>query len=53
MEQHLIPVTSRQAKWIDTIVVSAYKDGKWVFAAAHTGGDPAELAWIPESLTFD
>jgi len=41
------------ATWIDTIVVSAYKDGKWIFAAVHTGGDPADLAWIPESLAFD
>ena len=41
------------ATWMTTIVVSAIKDGKWVYASAHTMGDPAEVAWIPESLSFE
>jgi adenylate cyclase len=41
------------ATWMSTTVVSVIKDGKWVYASAHTMGDPAEVAWIPESLTFD
>lgn len=39
--------------WVNTIVVSAYKDDKWVYSVVNTVGDPSEIAWIAESLSFD
>jgi tetratricopeptide (TPR) repeat protein len=37
---------------ITTLLVSAYKDDKWVSLSAHPFGDPEEVSWIIESLTF-
>ena len=37
---------------LKTLVVSAHKDGKWVFLAAHPWQAPNEVAPIVESLTF-
>jgi hypothetical protein len=40
--------------WIKSIVVSTYKDGKCVFIGVHpTEGDTIDMAWIPESLSFE
>jgi TolB-like protein/class 3 adenylate cyclase/cytochrome c-type biogenesis protein CcmH/NrfG len=39
--------------WITTLVVSAYKEDKYVFLDIHTAGDPEEVAWIVESLRFE
>ena len=38
--------------WITTLLVSAYKEDKCVFLSTHPIGDPEEVAWIVESLTF-
>lgn len=38
---------------LNTIVVSAFKDGKWVFLTAQPIFDPAQVAPIVESLVFD
>jgi tetratricopeptide (TPR) repeat protein len=38
--------------WITTLLVSAYKEDKCVQLMAHPTGDPKEVAWIVESLTF-
>jgi len=35
-----------------TLVVSAFKDGKWVYLAIHPRGSPLQVAYIVESLTF-
>jgi TolB-like protein/tetratricopeptide (TPR) repeat protein len=40
-------------KWITTLVVSAYKEDKYVFLEIHPTGDPEEVAWIVESLRFE
>jgi len=37
---------------LTTMVVSAFKDGKWVFLTAHSWQVPNEVASIVESLTF-
>jgi len=37
---------------LTTLVVSAFKDGKWVFLTAHPWQSPNEVASIVESLTF-
>ena len=39
--------------WVTTLLVSAFKDGKWVYLATHPRGDPAEVAWIAEGLTSE
>ena len=39
--------------WQTTLLVSAFKDGKRVSVIVHTYGDPAEVAWIAESLIFE
>jgi hypothetical protein len=39
--------------WLNTIVVSAFKDGKWVFTAVHHAGAPEAVAWIAESFQFN
>lgn len=38
---------------ITTLLVSAFKDGKWVYLTTDPIGDPSEVAWIVESLTFE
>ena len=38
--------------WITTLLVSVYKENKCVFLEIHPAGDPEEVAWIVESLTF-
>ena len=38
---------------LNTLIVSAFKDGKWVYSAVNTSGDPKEAAWVAESMTFD
>jgi len=35
-----------------TLVVSAFKDGKWIYLAIHPRGSPLQVAYIVESLTF-
>jgi hypothetical protein len=40
------------ALWINTLLVSAFKNDKWVYVAVHPSGNPADVAWIVESLTF-
>ena len=37
---------------LTTLVVSAFKNGKWVFLTAHPWQAPNEVASIVESLTF-
>jgi hypothetical protein len=49
--------TDIEWKWkgvfaLTTLVVSAFKDGKWVFLATHTELAPNEVVPIVESLTF-
>jgi len=39
--------------WVRSLIVSAFKEVKWVALAVHTAGDPNEIAWIAESLTFN
>jgi hypothetical protein len=48
-----------QIKWrwkgtlqLSTLIVSAFKDGKWVYLAIHTRGSPRPEAYIVESLRF-
>ena len=41
------------ALWVNTIIVSAFKEGKWVYSAVNTSHDPKEAAWVAESMTFD
>ena len=43
---------SRQGLDIKTLVVSAFKDGKWVLVEAHPWKDQHEASQIVESLTF-
>ena len=38
--------------WVNTLLVSALKEGKNVMVAVHPTGDPEEVAWIVESLIF-
>ena len=38
--------------WINTLLVSAYREKKLVRLTVHPWGDPKEVAWIVESLTF-
>jgi tetratricopeptide (TPR) repeat protein len=39
--------------WLTSLLVSAFKDDKRVSVIVHTYGDPAEVAWIAESLKFE
>ena len=39
--------------WAITLLVSAFKDGQWVYLTTHPRGDPAEVAWIAEGLTSE
>jgi uncharacterized caspase-like protein/translation initiation factor IF-1 len=45
-------LTKDRKKRITTIVVSAFKDDKWVFLSIHTSVHPEKFAPIAESLTF-
>lgn len=38
---------------INAVVVSAFRQGKWICIEGHTPGDPTEIATIAESMTFD
>jgi hypothetical protein len=38
---------------LTTITVSAYKGDKYVCLGSASWGDPEEVAWIVESLTFE
>ena len=39
--------------WVTTLLVSTFKDGKRIYLTTQPRGDPAEVAWIAESLTFE
>jgi tetratricopeptide (TPR) repeat protein len=39
--------------WLNTVLVSAFKEGKWIYITVHPIGNPADVAWIVESLTFE
>jgi adenylate cyclase len=39
--------------WVETLLVSAIRENKLVYLTVHPTGDPEEVAWIAESLTFE